>query len=210
MSDKAPDELLPFVELEQGPTEKRKIFSLRQDTVQSQRTGRKTKVDRLFCPDWVNVVCFTDDDELLLVRQWRFGSAEFSIEIPAGAVEPGEDPLLAGLRELREETGYTPVDGGAGGLLGGPRPNAAVMHNNCSPLFVPRRRKTHEQSLDPTEEIEIMTVPRAELDDLMRRGVARCATGKAGETNAGADGLLDNSLVLVALHLWKLHLAAVT
>jgi ADP-ribose pyrophosphatase len=196
--------LLPFVELEAGELMQRRVFALRQDRVKSQRSGRETRVDRLFCPDWVNVVAFTGDDELLLVRQWRFGSAEFSIEIPAGAVEPGEDPLVGGLRELVEETGYTPDDPAAVVLLGATRPNAAFMNNRCSTIFVPRVSKTREQALDPTEEVEVLTVPRRDLDALMRQGARRCA---AGGTPTATDGLLDNSLVLVALHLWKLHVA---
>jgi len=196
--------LLPFDELEAGELMQRRIFALRQDRVKSQRTGRETHVDRLFCPDWVNVVAFTAADELLLVRQWRFGSAEFSIEIPAGAVEPGEDPVVGGLRELAEETGYTPDDPGAVVLLGATRPNAAFMNNRCSTIFVPRVSKTLPQNLDPTEEVEVLSVPRAELDALMRQGARRCAAGAAP---TATDGLLDNSLVLVALHLWKLHTA---
>src|SRR3982751_3314867 len=58
-------------------------------------------------PDWVNVVALTPDDRLVLVRQFRYGVNEFSLEIPGGVMEAGEDPIVAGLRELREETGYT-------------------------------------------------------------------------------------------------------
>jgi 8-oxo-dGTP pyrophosphatase MutT (NUDIX family) len=200
------DALLPFEEVAKGPLMTRKIFALRQDTVRSQHTGRETQVDRLFCPDWVNVVCFTNDDELVLVRQWRFGTAEFSVEIPAGAVEVGEDPVVAGLRELREETGYTPDDPDAVVLLGATRPNAAFMHNRCFTVFVPRATKREAQDLDPTEEIEVLTFPRPQLDDLMRQGVARCAATKGhDDTRPATDALFDNSLVLVALHLWKLH-----
>ena len=43
---------------------------------------------------------------LFLVRQFRYGTEEFSLEPPGGVVEKEEDPLVAGLRELKEETGY--------------------------------------------------------------------------------------------------------
>ena len=57
-------------------------------------------------PDWVNVLALTPDARLVLVRQFRFGIDDFSLEIPGGVIETGEDPVAAGLRELREETGY--------------------------------------------------------------------------------------------------------
>jgi 8-oxo-dGTP pyrophosphatase MutT (NUDIX family) len=194
--------LLPFVEVEEGALERKRIFSFRQDRVRSGMSGRETRVDRILAPDWVNVVAFDDDDNLLLVRQWRFGINEFSVEIPAGALERGEDPIVGGLRELAEETGHTPVDDAAVVLLGATRPNAAFMNNRCFSLFVPRARKTREQALDPTEEVEVVKVPRQEIADLVRTGSQRCA---AREQKTAADALMDNSLVLVALHLWKLH-----
>ncbi|MBM4281430.1 MAG: NUDIX hydrolase [Deltaproteobacteria bacterium] len=206
--------LLPFVEVEQGPLERRRIYALRQDRVRSQRTGTELRVDRLFVPDWVNVVAFDEDDHLLLVRQWRFGTNEFTVEIPAGGLEPGENPVEGGLRELVEETGHTPVDRGSVVVLGATRPNAAFMNNRCTTVFVPRARRTAPLSLDPAEEVEVLRVPRMAIDDLLRRGAARCASphGQPGGApdprtmgTPDTDGLLDNSLVVVALHLWRLH-----
>jgi 8-oxo-dGTP pyrophosphatase MutT (NUDIX family) len=192
--------LLPFVEVEQGTLERRRIYALRQDRVRSQRTGTELHVDRLFAPDWVNVVAFDEDDHLLLVRQWRFGTNEFTVEIPAGGLEPGEDPVQGGLRELVEETGHTPVDPDAVVVLGATRPNAAFMNNRCTTVFVPRAKKTAALSLDPAEEVEVLRIPRADIDDLLVRGARRCA-GR----DVDGDALLDNSLVVVALHLWRLH-----
>src|SRR5687768_13022616 len=48
-------------------------------------------------PDWVNVVALTPDDHIVLVRQFRYGIDEFSLEIPGGVIDPGEDPVMAGL-----------------------------------------------------------------------------------------------------------------
>ncbi len=206
-----PTTLLPFEELEQGPLEQKRIFALRQDRVRSAMSGKETRVDRLLCPDWVNVIAFDDDDNLLLVRQWRFGVQEFSIEIPAGALEAGEDPVAGGLRELVEETGFTPVNLDDVVLLGATRPNAAFMNNRCYSVFVPRARQTRAQKLDPTEEIEILQMPRADVDDAVRNGALRCARVSDGlrpdRPGDALDALLDNSLVVVALHLWALHAA---
>ena len=78
--------------------------------------------------DWVNVIALTPDHEIVLVRQFRYGSKEQSLEPPGGVVERGEDPLVAGLRELQEETGYV---GELPELLGVVRPNAAILSNRA-------------------------------------------------------------------------------
>ena len=57
-------------------------------------------------PGGVGVVALTADNEVLLVRQYRYPYAEILTEIPAGKRDPGEDPLTTGMRELEEETGY--------------------------------------------------------------------------------------------------------
>ncbi len=198
------EKLLPFVEVEQGTVERKKIFALRQDRVRSQLSGKELVVDRLLAADWVNVVAFDEDDRLLLVRQWRFGTQQFSVELPAGGLERDEDPIVGGLRELEEETGHTPIDRDDVIVLGATRPNAAFMGNRCFTVFVPRCRKTTAQRLDPFEEVEVLSMPMTALDDALRNGARRCA---AGTNPSDADVILDNSLIVVALQFWKLHLA---
>ena len=56
-------------------------------------------------PGAVCVVPVTDEGEVIMVRQFRYAFGQVLLEIPAGKTEPGEDPLLAAMRELEEETG---------------------------------------------------------------------------------------------------------
>src|SRR5271165_2768555 len=55
---------------------------------------------------FVAIVALTDDDQVVLVRQYRYGADSIHLEIPAGTLHDGEDPRECALRELAEETGY--------------------------------------------------------------------------------------------------------
>lgn len=57
-------------------------------------------------PGGVGVVALTEENEVLLVKQYRYPYGEVLTEIPAGKRDKGEDPLVTGMRELEEETGY--------------------------------------------------------------------------------------------------------
>lgn len=58
-------------------------------------------------PGGVAIVAFTDEDNILVVEQFRKPFDEKFLEIPAGKIDPNEDHLISALRELEEETGYT-------------------------------------------------------------------------------------------------------
>ena len=187
---KPPPALLPFEEIEEGALDQRRIFAVRQDRVRSQRTGKEMQVDRLVVPDWVNVVAFAgegDSRSLLLVRQWRFGARQFCLELPAGMVDPGEQARPAALRELLEETGHAPASDDDVVCLGETLPNAAFMNNRVTSFLVQNTVKIAEPKLDATEELELSTLPIAQIDDAVR------------------SGQLVNSLGLVALYRWRLH-----
>ena len=118
-------------------------------------------------PDWVNVVARTPDDKLVLVKQFRFGTNDFSLEIPGGVIEKGEDPVAAGVRELLEETGY---GGGRVSLLGSVHANPAIQVNLCHMVFVDGAVPSGPIHWDADEEIQVSTVPVAEVLALARSG----------------------------------------
>ena len=109
----------------------------------------------------------TSNQEIILVRQFRYGTQDYSLEPPGGVVEEGEDPLIAGIRELQEETGYV---GENPELLGVVRPNAAILSNRCHIMLVRNAKKTAELNFDQHEELITELYPLTELKDLVKKG----------------------------------------
>ncbi|MBC2600885.1 NUDIX hydrolase [Puniceicoccus vermicola] len=117
--------------------------------------------------DFVNVVAITLDDELVMVRQFRHGSEEFSLELPGGMVDDGENPLDAGVRELREETGFA---GGTAKIFADCHPNPAIMNNRCHYVLVPQAKLVDEVDWDEHEEMEVILLPMKDVREACRRG----------------------------------------
>lgn len=91
-------------EIYQGP-----IFQVVRDKVSLPENKGTAYRDLIFHNGAVAVIAITDEDKMILVKQYRKAIETISYEIPAGKLEIGEnaDPEAAALRELEEETGYT-------------------------------------------------------------------------------------------------------
>ena len=144
-----------------------RIFEVRKQRLKRRSDGLEGEFFVLDTNDWVNVLALTPDDKIILVRQFRYGSKEQSLEPPGGVVERGEDPVIAGLRELQEETGYV---GEEPKLLGVVRPNAAILSNRCHVILVRNAQKTAELNFDQHEELVTELYPVKELKEMVRRG----------------------------------------
>jgi ADP-ribose pyrophosphatase len=159
-----------------------RILELREVHYSHPERGTSGDYTVIAAPDWVNVVALTRDGHLVLVRQFRFGVDEFSLEIPGGVIEAGEDPVAAGLRELAEETGFT---GQRARLLGSVHPNPAIQNNRCHLVLVEDAVRTGTLAWDQDEEIETTTAPAEEVLAWAR------------------SGRITHSLVLCALFLFE-------
>jgi 8-oxo-dGTP pyrophosphatase MutT (NUDIX family) len=129
--------------------------------------GTQREFVTLNAHDWVNVVALTTEDRVVLVRQFRFGINDLSLEVPGGVIEAGEDPIAAGVRELAEETGYI---GGSARLLGSVHPNPAIQNNRCHIVLVEGVSCRQQLDWDADEELEVSTVPIEEALRLACKG----------------------------------------
>ena len=142
-----------------------KIFSLRIDRAQSPRTHKEHDFYILESTDWINVIPLTPQNEVVLIRQYRHGIKEVTLEIPGGIVEKGDSPEEAARRELREETGY---ECSQMILLGDVHPNPAFLNNTCYTFLAQGVSLTGKQEQDAKEDIEVMLRPLELIPRLIR------------------------------------------
>ncbi len=156
-----------------------RVFSLRTDRARSPRTGIEHRFFILESSPWVNVIPLTKDNEVVLIRQYRHGTQDITLEIPGGLVEEGDTPAAAAERELLEETGYR-----AGTLtsLGFVHPNPAIQNNRCYTYLALDSRRLGAQQLDDREDIEVVIEPLSRIPELIR------------------DGAITHALVLAAFY----------
>ena len=138
-------------------------------------------------PHWAAVLCLTAEGQLILVRQYRHGIARASLELPAGVIEPSEAPIDAARRELREESGF---DAAHIEPLFTIVPEPA-RHSTLAHFFFARGAlPLAGQSLDSSEEVEVVLVPAAEVFELIDQGHIVHAAHIAAILSAGRRGLL--------------------
>lgn len=156
-NDGGPDRLI-WREESRREVYRSRVLSIRDTTCRSPEgtSGVFTVID---APDWAIVVPVIETvrgKEFVMVRQWRHGSRELSLEFPGGVFEPGEDPLEAAARELREETAYAH---GTIRKIGEFSPNPAIMANRVHIFLAGDLRPLDKQELDDDEYVEVELVP---------------------------------------------------
>jgi 8-oxo-dGTP pyrophosphatase MutT (NUDIX family) len=148
------------------------IFTVKKTRARSKNSGREHDFAIVETRDWVNVIAVTGEDNVVLIRQYRHGTREVTVEIPGGMVDPGEPPLKAARRELAEETGYT---AGQWEQIGVVEPNPAFQTNRTYTFIARQARRTREPQPDLNEEIEVEERPLEEIPGLLRDGTIKHA-----------------------------------
>jgi len=144
------------------------IYRLRRDVRRSPRTGREHPFLILDSSDWVNIVPVTPQGNIVLIRQFRHGTASVVWEIPGGMVDAEDDtPEHAARRELLEETGYRTerVE-----FLGAVHPNPAIQNNRCHSFVAYDARLAGAQQLDGSEDIAVQEVPWPRVLEMIDSG----------------------------------------
>ena len=109
-------------------------------------------------PDYAAVVALTEQNDVLIVRQYRPAVEHLTLELPSGLVDPGETPAEAATRELLEETGY---EAGELELLGSMEPDVGRPGNRIWTCLARNVRKVPGRV--PEEGIEVILWPLEEL-----------------------------------------------
>ena len=144
-----------------------RIFRTRSDTRVSPRTGKEHEFYVLESPDWVNIVAVTDNDEIVLINQFRHGISSSVLEIPGGMIDEGEAPILSAERELLEETGYAANEFIE---IGRVHPNPALFDNLCYTFLAKSAKKIREPEFEGTEDIETILYPASDIKKLIQSG----------------------------------------
>jgi len=170
MSNLDDKKLEPFPLSEEKIVYECSIFRIKEQKAQSLNKQHSLNVYTLDCSNWVNIVPVTASGQIILVEQHRFGTNSFTLEVPGGAVNLGEnDFTLAAVRELEEETGLTSKRILS---LPGYSPNAAIQSNKVTYFiaFDVQPLQTPILHSDPFENIKLHIIDFKDALQLARTG----------------------------------------
>jgi ADP-ribose pyrophosphatase len=155
-----PEKTLATQQIYQG-----RAVNIRVDTVE-KAGGTKTTREVVEHSDCIAVVVLDEQGKILLVRQFRHAVDRFLLEIPAGGIDPGEEPVDSVRRELQEEIGYFPrkIDK-LGGFYTTPGYGTEYLHCFLATDLVPARLVAED-----TDDIELVQVSPQEIPRLIASG----------------------------------------
>jgi ADP-ribose pyrophosphatase len=143
-----------------------RVVKLSVDTVQLPN-GETSKRELITHPGAVAIVPLDAAGNIIMVRQYRYAAKKVLLELPAGTLNPGENPDLCADRELQEETG---LKAGKleklGGIYVAPGYSTEYIH-----LYLATDLQESRLDMDEDEFIEVETVPLSTTFELIREGV---------------------------------------
>ncbi|MBO9570938.1 MAG: NUDIX hydrolase [Chitinophagaceae bacterium] len=138
-------------------------FTVRKDTCETPDGKIISPYYVYEFPTWVSALAITEDNKVIMVRQYRHAIEETIIEVPGGCVDDTDENYQAAIaRELMEETGYSFKQFN---YLGKVSPNPSTNNNWMHMFLATGGVKVKEQQLDHNEDIEVVVM---EIDELKR------------------------------------------
>jgi len=157
--------MLPEKKLSSQQIYRGRAVNLHLDTVEKP-SGRKATREVVEHSDCVAVIVLDDRDNVLLVRQFRYPVGKFLLEVPAGGIDAGEEPVDCVRRELQEEIGYLPQKiKNLGGFHAIPGYGTEYLHCYLATELMPSRLVAED-----TEGIELVKVPLNQIPQLIASG----------------------------------------
>ena len=152
-------------EEESKPVFNCRVFSVREIKSRSplNKLQTYTVID---ATDWAITVPVLETEQgkkFVMVKQWRHGAGQLSLEFPGGVFNPMENAEQAAARELREETGYTP---GKIQKIGEFCPNPAIMSNHVHFFLAENLTGLGKQELDEDEYVETVIM---DIDEVIKK-----------------------------------------
>jgi len=141
------------------------MLTARRDQVRLPNGGTSQR-EYVIHPGAVVIIALLDNGNLVLERQFRYPLNRVFIELPAGKIDHGEDPLLTGQRELLEETGYTATEW----------VYLALQHpcigysNEVIHIYLARGLSAGEHKRDEDEALQMFEASLPECMDMVQRG----------------------------------------
>ncbi len=173
------DDILLEKQLSSQQVFKGAFLDVRRDTVRLPN-GQSAEREYVVHPGACVVIALLDNGDVVLEKQFRYPVGREMIELPAGKLDPHEDPLICALRELREETGYSAAEWAYAGSM-----HLAIAYSSeVIHIYFARGLVLGERELDVGEFLEVFTAPAQQL-------IAWCADGT----------VTDAKTVTCALHL---------
>ncbi len=167
-----------------GPREDHHVLRVGDDVFEDPRSGEQHDRVIIEAQDWCNVLPITKSGDVVLIKQFRFGSGELSLELPGGVVEDGERPEDSARRELEEETGYR---AGPVIALGAYHANPAHFTNKVHAFVALDCEPVHGGHPDGSEDLSVVVVTGEDVAALAR------------------EGKITHALMLASLHLATLR-----
>lgn len=167
----------PWEQLGSEPAFEAFYYRVRRDTVRlpSGRIVDDYLVGEL--GDYSVVAAVTPSRDVVLVRQWKQGVRRITLELPGGMVDEGETTAEAGVRELREETGY---EAPALEHVGSFDVDASKAANQGHAFLAVDAELLHEPEQHEMETLEVVLVPLMEIAGLIDRGEISGGASVAG------------------------------